>query len=151
MRRGITRRGHRPGSFPGEADRTGSLSAAGFTLLEVLIVVLLIAVIAAILVPMLTESKTSAHESSAIASMKHLASAQALFKSSDKDQDSALDYATSLTELSGVGLIDNVLGVGSKSGYLFSLSGSTHDWRATATPVSESTETFQGASSSRLA
>ena len=100
-----------------------------------MIVVLLIGIIAAIIIPKLTESKTSATETSAIATMKMVAGAQAQFREADRDQDSHLDYATDMAELSTAGLIDNVLGGGSKSGYLFSLSGSTYDWQATATPA----------------
>lgn len=111
----------------------------GMTLLEMMIVVLLIALLAAIIIPKLTESKKSANESAAITTMKNISSAQAQFREGDKDQDTALDYATSLVELSSVGLLDNVIGSGSKSGYLFSLSGSTYDWHATATPINAQT------------
>ena len=52
-----------------------------------------------------------------------------------------MGYASSLAELSQVGLIDSVLGSGTKSGYRFSLSGDTYGWQCSATPVSASTGT----------
>ena len=110
----------------------------GITLLEMMIVVMLIAIIASILVPKLTESKTSANETSAIATLKVIMTAQVQFREGDDDMDSFQDYAESIAQLSNVGLIDNVIGKGSKSGYLFSLSGSTYEWQATGTPVNES-------------
>ena len=59
----------------------------------------------------------------------------------DRENDNFLDYATQLAELSTAGLVDNVLGTGTKSGYAFALSGSTFDWQASATPESTSTGT----------
>ncbi len=50
-------------------------------------------------------------------------------------------YVRSLEEMSNVGLIDNVLGSGMKSGYVFSLSGGTDEWHCTATPMSDRTGT----------
>ncbi|MCZ6690010.1 MAG: prepilin-type N-terminal cleavage/methylation domain-containing protein [Planctomycetota bacterium] len=112
-------------------------SVRGITLLEMMIVVMLIAIIASILVPKLTESKTSANETSAIATLRVIMTAQVQFREGDDDLDTFLDYADSIAELSSVGLIDNVIGRGKKSGYLFSLSGSTYEWQATGTPVNE--------------
>lgn len=100
-----------------------------------MIVVMLIAIVAAVVIPLLTESKTGAHESSAIGTLRTLCSAQNQFRASDRDGDTYLDFATSIAELSMVGLIDNVVGSGQKSGYVFSLSGSTYEWEASATPI----------------
>lgn len=75
----------------------------------------------------------------AIGSLRVIASAQAQFREGDREGDGTLDYATSLAELSQACLIDNVLGSGTKRGYVFSLSGSTYDWRASGTPVDDKT------------
>ena len=112
-------------------------NSKGVTLLEMMIVVLLISIIAAVVIPKLTESKTSANETSAIATLKVLATAQAQFREADRENDTYLDYSSALTELCTVGLIDNVIGGGMKSGYVFALSGATYKWECTATPVNE--------------
>lgn len=96
-------------------------------------------IVAAIAIPNLIEARKTGNETAAIGALRTIASVQAQFREGDREGDSTLDYATSLAELSGVGLIDNVLGSGTKAGYLFSLSGSTYDWQAWATPISSNT------------
>ena len=66
---------------------------------------------------------------------------QGQFRPGDRDNDGIADYAGSLAELSQAGLIDNVLGAGTKSGYRFVVTGDEEGWQATATPISESTGT----------
>ena len=110
----------------------------GITLIEMMIVVMLIAIIAAIIVPRLTESRMSANETSAISSLKAIATAQAQYRETDAEEDQVQDFAATMMELSNSGLVDNVIGSGTKSGYTFALSGATFDWQATATPASVS-------------
>ncbi|MCZ6690494.1 MAG: DUF2059 domain-containing protein [Planctomycetota bacterium] len=74
-------------------------------------------------------------ENAAIGALRTISSVQAQFREGDREGDSALDYATSIAELSNVGLIDNVLGSGTKNGYVFTLSGSTYDWKCVAVPA----------------
>ncbi|MCZ6602208.1 MAG: hypothetical protein O6952_04315, partial [Planctomycetota bacterium] len=62
-------------------------------------------------------------------------SVQAQFREGDREGDRLLDYASSMAELSNVGLIDNVLGSGTKNGYVFTLSGSTYEWKCEAVPA----------------
>ena len=114
---------------------------SGFTLIELMIVVAIIAIIAAIAIPNLIEARKTGNETSAIGALRTISSVQAQFREGDRDNDSTLDYATSLVELSNAGLIDNVLGGGTKSGYVFTMSGDTFDWQASATPVTKTTGT----------
>ncbi|MCZ6691947.1 MAG: hypothetical protein O7H41_20355 [Planctomycetota bacterium] len=79
------------------------------------------------------------NETAAIGALRTVSSVQAQFREGDREGDSTLDYATSMAELSNVGLIDSVLGGGKKSGYVFTLSGSTYEWMCKATPMSDRT------------
>jgi type IV pilus assembly protein PilA len=91
----------------------------GFSLIELLIVVAIILIIAAIAIPNLIKARLAANEGSATASMRTLGSSQMLYKSSNTN------FAASITQLSAEGLIDNVLGGGTKSGYVFETAAGT--------------------------
>ena len=85
----------------------------GFSLIELLIVVAIILIIAAIAIPNLIKSKIAANEASAVGSLRTINTAELTYSST---------YGTGFTILSTlgsttVGLIDPVLGAGTKSGY----------------------------------
>lgn len=83
----------------------------GFSLIELLIVVAIILIIAAIAIPNLIKSKMAANEASAVGSLRTVNTAELTYSST---------YGTGFTQLSVLGssgLIDNVLGGGTKSGY----------------------------------
>jgi prepilin-type N-terminal cleavage/methylation domain-containing protein len=115
------------------------MNRRGFTLIELMIVIAIIAIIASIAIPNLLRARKSANEASAISSLRTLVSSQAMFLSEDADGNGEYDFAPSLAALLAVGLIDDVLASGVKSGYRFAMvpdtSPPTLTWSATAEPV----------------
>jgi len=95
----------------------------GFTLLELMIVVALIMILAAVAIPCLTDSKISANEASAVASLRAINTAEVSY------QAVYGGYANSLANLGGPDpctksaetacLLDQSLAGGVKSGYRF--------------------------------
>jgi prepilin-type N-terminal cleavage/methylation domain-containing protein len=98
---------------------------AGFSLIELLIVVAFILIIAAIAIPSFLNSRMAANESSAVASVRTVATAETAYSASY----AAIGYSVALTDLSDGGssnciasttqacLIDSLLAGGIKSGY----------------------------------
>lgn len=103
----------------------------GFSLIELLIVVAIILIIAAIAIPNLLRARIAANESSAVASIRTLNTAQIAFNSAYP----TVGFAGSLPALGGTScapptstgacLIDTQLQSGNKSGYNFAISGVT--------------------------
>jgi len=103
----------------------------GFSLIELLIVVAIILIIAAIAIPNLLRARIAANESSAVASVRTINTAQITYNSTY----STVGFASSLGSLAGTScappsptgacLIDTQLGGGTKSGYSFGISGVT--------------------------
>jgi type II secretory pathway pseudopilin PulG len=109
-----------------------------FTLLEVLFVVTLIALIVALAIPNAVEARKRADEASAVKSLKDIFTHQAIFREGDREKDHNLDYGM-LSELQTATLVDEVLGTGTKQGYLFeasySFTSSEYLWFGTANPI----------------
>ncbi|HTV57477.1 MAG TPA: prepilin-type N-terminal cleavage/methylation domain-containing protein [Verrucomicrobiae bacterium] len=98
--------------------------AAGFSLIELLIVVAIILIIAAIAIPNLLRARIAANQSDAVQNCRTITSAQVIYYTTY-----AQGFAPSLGALGGTGsgtptptaadLIDSVLATGAKSGYTF--------------------------------
>jgi type IV pilus assembly protein PilA len=123
----------------------------GFSLIELLIVVAIILIIAAIAIPNLLRARIAANESSAVASIRTLNTAQISYNSAYP----TIGFAGSLSALSGTCtsaaaptsagacLIDTQLSSGTKSGYAFQMTGVSgtpaSSYQAIGTPISANT------------
>ena len=121
--------------------------AAGFTLIELMVVVAIIAIIAAIAIPNLIAARKQANESSAIQLMRALNTAQAMFKDRDMDKNGVNDYALSwgdLTKFKSINIERSPVNPteGYSSGYEFGLfpqaapATPADGWRTVAAPAS---------------
>ena len=116
----------------------------GFSLIELLIVVAIILIIAAIAIPNLLRSRIAANESSAVGSIRSINTAQVTYASSYPDTGfgaslAVLGPGNGTVSSASAGLIDNVLGCSgttcNKSGYKFSVSGTTSLYTAGGDPI----------------
>src|SRR5713226_10087861 len=106
-------------------------NAAGFSLIELLIVVAIIMIIAAIALPNLLSARMSANEASAVQSLRTIQSAETLYATTYTN----LGFSATLADLGGASnsacvasptqacLIDNVLSSGTKEGYVITWAG----------------------------
>jgi prepilin-type N-terminal cleavage/methylation domain-containing protein len=101
----------------------------GFSLLELLIVVAIILIIATIAIPSLLRSRQAAQESSAVAQLRTINTAEVTYLSSN-----AGAYG-SIPQLITAGLLDGRFS-GSVSGYSFTVTASGSDYTANASPTS---------------
>lgn len=108
----------------------GGSRAAGFSLVEVLLVVMVVLIIAAIAIPNLLHGKMRANEAAAVASMQTIHTAEVMYFNAYPD----VGYSSSLAALGSNGsdcekptsknaclIMDEVLTSGLKSGYIFEI------------------------------
>src|SRR3989440_6098852 len=110
-------------------------TAKGFSLLELLIVVAIILIIATIAIPSLMRSRQAAQESSAVAQIRTINTAEVTYLSANGGA-----YG-SIPQLITQGLIDNRF-AGSVSGYNFTVEASSTDYTASAQPSSTNAGRF---------
>jgi prepilin-type N-terminal cleavage/methylation domain-containing protein len=103
-------------------------TSKGFSLLELLIVVAIILIVATIAIPSLLRSRQAANESSAVANVRSLNTAQVSYSSS------AGGTFGTITDLTNAGLVDTRF-AGTFSGYNFTvtLAGNALDYTILAT------------------
>ena len=101
----------------------------GFSLLELLIVVAIILIIATIAIPSLLRSRQAAQESSAVAQVRTINTAEVTYLSSNQGS-----YGN-VPSLIAQGFLDNRFS-GSVSGYTFVVTASGTDYTVAATPTS---------------
>src|SRR5579863_9520095 len=101
----------------------------GFSLLELLIVVAIILIIATIAIPSLLRSRQAAQETSAVAEVRTINTAEVTYLSSNQGS-----YG-SIPELITGGLLDGRF-TGSVSGYTFTVTASGSTYTAQAMPTS---------------
>ncbi len=114
----------------------------GFTLIELLVVVTIIVIIAAISIPRISKSTMSAHEASAMSSLKAINEAEMLYANNHPDLGFTADLATLGANAQGSGeqIIDSALASGSKSSYTFTytpgekVNGAIRSYSVTAVP-----------------
>jgi competence protein ComGC len=94
-----------------------------------MIVIAIISIIAAIAIPNMMAARKHGNEANAIGALKTIVTAETVFNQKDSEQDGNLDYGM-LSELKNTGLVDPVVGSGTKAGYVFevSYSLSTSEW-----------------------
>jgi len=130
-------------------SRTNKRSA-GFTLIELLIVVAVILIIAGTAIPNFIRSKMRANEAGAVANLRTITTASVVYNTTY-----GVGFAPTLAALGGnaatpsssqAGLIDSVLSVGVKSGYVFTyavlatdVNGNAQAYSIIADPVTPGT------------
>ncbi|HEY3267503.1 MAG TPA: prepilin-type N-terminal cleavage/methylation domain-containing protein [Armatimonadota bacterium] len=120
---------------------TAKKAQKGFTLIELLIVIAVIAILAAIAIPNLLSSRKAANESSAIASLRTIVSAEETYRS----RDASHSYAD-LAALGTAKLLDETLGKDpfTKSGYKFAGAADPNTYSFTADPETDGSSGDRG-------
>jgi prepilin-type N-terminal cleavage/methylation domain-containing protein len=107
---------------PAQLDRR-TMMQRGFSLIEILVVVVVIMIIAAIAIPNFIRSRMRANESAAVQNLRNITTANVVYLTTYgtgfSDALVKLGGDQVLVDASAAGLIDSVLGTGTKTGYSF--------------------------------
>jgi type IV pilus assembly protein PilA len=115
-------------------------SNEGFSLIELLIVVAIILIIAGIAIPNFIQSKMRANEAAAVQNSRNITTAEVVYSTTY-----GIGFSNTLVALAGnsatvdqnnAGLIDDVLGSGTKTGYIYTYVVLTTDANGDATSYS---------------
>jgi type II secretory pathway pseudopilin PulG len=122
---------------PASCDHASS--ERGFTFNELIVVIAIIGPMVGLLTPAVQNLRTSRNAAEAIETLEEIRTAQAIFRSVDRDGDGLLEYATSLQELVDAGLLGLDLADGQFQGYAFETRSrsTTGAYVYVATPVTE--------------
>lgn len=125
------------GSMPSHSPQNG---AAGFSLIELMIVVAVIGIISILAVPNFMRSRLFANETSAIASLRVIVTSEITYASTVGNGS----FGTT-DELVSQGLVDAALGSGTKDGYNLTLTADgSSGFTVTAVPVTVGTTGQRG-------
>ncbi len=105
-------------------DRQPKTNQQGFSFIELIIVILIIGIIAALAIPNIISARRTANEGSAIASLRTIHGAQLTYKTTTGAGNyagtvSATGDTAGLALLNAEGMIDEVMGAGTKSNYKY--------------------------------
>jgi len=109
-------------------NRTHNRRRAAFTLIELMVVVAVLAIIAALAIPTLLGARKPANEASAISALRSLSTVNEQYRLRFQS------YASDLPDLAATGYIDDKLGAGVKTGFVFNYTTGPFSWTCTAGP-----------------
>ena len=114
-------------------SRNRQSPSAGFTLIELLIVITVIAIFSVMAIPGLSRSRIAANEGSALSSINAILTANQVYETRFNA------YATQLSDLSDLGMIDDLLGTADalpgKSGYILSYTSTSSQFSLNVDPI----------------
>lgn len=110
----------------------------GFTLIELVVVVAIVSVLAALTLPSIVSARAVAGEGDAVSALRQISNAQSIYQLMDKNGDGAINFAETLPDLVGAGLLDPTFTDTERQGYLYTVTVNgpdRSDWSCVAVPA----------------